>query len=169
MPFKKLKISYKLIIFILCAGMVLFSFVISSRAFQFTKENFAVINKQKIFLEIADTPEKRAKGLMFIEKMPENFGMIFLFNKAEPRSFWMKNVKIPLDIVFINKNTVVDIHKNIPVNTDTKQEIYKTTRKADCVIEINAGFCDKYNVKPGDGVILSRNIRYMMKMIKIKN
>ncbi len=162
MQYKKLKITHKIVVISICLISIL-----SLCAFEFNKEDYAVVSNKKIFLEVAETPEKQAKGLMYIKKLPEYYGMIFLFNKAEPRSFWMKNVEIPLDIIFIRKNRIVDIHKNVPIDSQNKGTMYKTARKADCVIEINAGFCDKYNVKPGDVILLSRNIYYKWKKLKI--
>ncbi len=147
--------------------VLFYSGTVSCLAFQFYEEDFAVISGRKIFLEVADTPRKQAQGLMYIKKLPANYGMIFLFDRAEPRSFWMKNVEIPLDIIFIKKNIIVDIHKNVPVNSENKTLIYKSARRADCVIELNAGFCDKYNVKPGDKILLSRSIYYKWKKTKI--
>lgn len=53
---------------------------------------------------IADTPEKQEKGLMFVKELPENEGMLFVFEQDEEQSFWMKNTLIDLDIVFIGSD-----------------------------------------------------------------
>ena len=135
-------------------------------AFQIDEKNYAVINDRKIFLAIADTPQKQAQGLMYIKQMPENYGMIFLFNRAEPRSFWMKNVKIPLDIIFIRKQKIINIHKNVPVDRENKGLLYKSAFKSDSAIEVNGGFCDRYNVKPGDLIYLSPALNYKWAQIR---
>lgn len=53
---------------------------------------------------IADTPEKQEKGLMFVKELPENEGMLFVFEQDEEQAFWMKNTLIDLDIVFIGSD-----------------------------------------------------------------
>ncbi len=166
MQFKKSKIIHKINTTFFYLVILLSLCITLCSGFEFSREKFVVIKSRKIFLEIADSPKKQEQGLMHINRLPENFGMIFLFDRAEPRSFWMKNVEIPLDIIFIRKNIIVDIHKNVPVDKENKGSIYETAHKADCVIEVNAGFCDKYDVKPGDKVILSRDIYLRWKRLK---
>lgn len=56
---------------------------------------------------VADTPEKHARGLMFVKDLPENAGMLFVFEQEEPQSFWMKNTLIDLDIIFIGADKKV--------------------------------------------------------------
>lgn len=167
MQFKKLKIIPKITIISICLVLLLCLAMITGSAFRFAEEDFAVINNRKVFLKIADTPEKQARGLMYIKKLPENYGMIFLFDRAEPRSFWMKNVEIPLDIIFIRKNKIVKIIKNVPVDKENTDTIYKSVYKSDCAIEVNAGFCDRYNIKQGDAVLLSRSIHYKWRKVKL--
>jgi uncharacterized membrane protein (UPF0127 family) len=75
--------------------------------------------KDTVFIvEIADTQEKRRKGLMFRENLCEKCGMLFLFEHPEKYAFWMKNVKIPLDIIYIDKEgTIVDLINAEPCET----------------------------------------------------
>ena len=98
-------------------------------------------------VEIAQTSEERAKGLMFRESMPENYGMLFVFDDDVPRSFWMKNTLIPLDMIFIDGNmTVVDVKNAVPCKEDPCST-YSAHGKY--VLEINAGLAEKYGVKAG--------------------
>jgi uncharacterized membrane protein (UPF0127 family) len=103
-----------------------------------------------IDIEIADTQEKRVRGLMFRKKMAENQGMLFVFPREEYQSFWMKNTVIPLDMIFVNKKReIVNIQKN---TTPYSEQTYPSSKPAIYVVEVNAGFTDKYGIKPGDKI-----------------
>ena len=99
---------------------------------------------------LADTPVKRAKGLMGELSLPRDEGMLFIFPNEGNYEFWMKNTKIPLDILFINDNDIiVYMVKNAQPCQTKKCPVYKTTRKASKVLEINAGLSKKYNFHVG--------------------
>ena len=159
MRYKRLKNIYKLF----CLLIAFFFAATGVFALEVDKEDYAVICGRKIFLKIADTKEERMEGLMYIKHLPEYQGMIFLFPQAEPRNFWMKNVEIPLDMIFIRKRKIMSIQKNVPVFT---KYIYKSVYSADCIIEVNAGFCDKYNIKAGDFIYLSDGVKYKWEQVK---
>lgn len=98
-------------------------------------------------VEMAQTSEERAKGLMFRESMPENHGMLFVFEEDAPRSFWMKNTLIPLDMIFIDGNmTVVDVKNAVPCKEDPCSTY---SAHGTYVLEINAGLAEKYGIKAG--------------------
>lgn len=104
--------------------------------------------------ELAKTAKERRIGLMNREELLENNGMLFYFPFADKQSFWMKNTLIPLDILFIDDNKIVDIKKNfLPCKNDSC-EIYTSTKPAKYVLEINSGLSDKFNIKEGDKVII---------------
>ena len=65
-------------------------------------KNFVVINERIIFVEVAITPEERQRGLMERELLQEDNGMLFVFSEEDVYSFWMKNMEINLDIIWIN-------------------------------------------------------------------
>jgi len=98
-------------------------------------------------IEIAQTQQERAKGLMFRESMPDNHGMLFVFEKDAPLAFWMKNTLIPLDMVFIDENlSVVDVLAASPCKEDPCPNYRSHGRY---VLEINAGLAEKYGIKNG--------------------
>lgn len=101
----------------------------------------------KIDAEIADNDNERHLGLMYRETMNEDQGMLFLFPNEEPQSFYMKNTVMPLDIIFINaKKQIVKIHKN---TTPYSEKSLPSIKPSQYVVEVNAGFTDKYKVKEG--------------------
>ena len=119
------------------------------------------IGKSKIQVQLADTPEKRVRGLSGTAKLEAGEGMLFTFDsKGTTSTFWMKDMLIPLDIVWISGGEVVKIDKNVPVpaaNTpDVKLKTYSAGTPIDYVLEVNSGFCDQNDIKVGNTVDLSR-------------
>ncbi len=104
----------------------------------------------KIDLEIADTDFDRQLGLMFRKSMETNQGMLFIFPVQETLSFWMRNTYLPLDMIFVNADKkIVTIHKNTKTLSD---QSYASTEPAKYVVEVVAGFTDKFSVKVGDKI-----------------
>ncbi len=125
-----------------------------SDEYMFKKEGELVISdstgnvKAKLEIEIADTDFDRQLGLMFRREMKMNQGMLFVFLTEEIQSFWMRNTYLPLDILFINsEKKIVTIHKNTVPLSD---ESYPSSEAAKYVLEVNAGFTDRYNISTGD-------------------
>jgi len=107
----------------------------------------------EIDIEIADEEPERMRGLMDRMNLPEFAGMLFIFNEEEMRSFWMKNTFISLDIIYINANKeIVSIQKNTQPQTTYS---IPSERPARYVLEVNAGFTDKYEINPGDKIEFS--------------
>ena len=105
---------------------------------------------KKIDVEVADNDRKRSQGLMFRKTMDESQGMYFVFPISELQSFWMKNTPLSLDIMFVNENKeIVKIHKN---TTPFSEKSLPSDKKAMYVVEVVAGFSDKYGVKEGDKI-----------------
>lgn len=92
--------------------------------------------------ELADTALKRAQGLMFREHLADDRGMLFIFGDAQPWTFWMKNTKIPLDIIWMDaKKTIVHIERNVPICTrqDDGCPQYHSDEGALYVLELGGG------------------------------
>jgi uncharacterized membrane protein (UPF0127 family) len=106
-------------------------------------------------IEIADTENDRTIGLMHRRSMPDTQGMLFIFDEEEPRSFWMRNTLIGLDIIYIRANGEIEsIAKyTVPLN----EQSIPSKGPATYVLEVIEGFCDRYNVKEGDKIAFSRN------------
>ena len=102
-------------------------------------------------VEIADTAEKQALGLMFRDSMPDDEGMIFIFPNEAPRSFWMKNTRIPLDIMYFDKDLkMVSISADTPPCRVSRCPSYPSTGPAMYVLELNAGKASELGVGPRD-------------------
>jgi len=102
----------------------------------------------KIEVEAAVTPAERSQGLMFRSEMDEDKGMLFLFEKMDWQSFWMKNTLMPLDIMFIDDKGVINtIYKNtVPYS----EKSLPSKQKSQFVVEVVGGFSDRYGIKEGD-------------------
>jgi uncharacterized protein len=100
--------------------------------------------------EIADTPEERARGLMHRKTMATDHGMIFLFPDERPRSFWMKNTLIPLDMLFIRADrTILGIVENATPLTLTGRSVPGDSQ---FVLEVNGGQASERGLASGQKV-----------------
>jgi len=111
------------------------------------------INDTKIFVEVADTVQKQAQGLSGRDSLPENQGMLFVFNQPNYYSFWMKEMKFPLDFVWIDNKQVAEITQNVQPQDYQPPKTLTPKEKVDMVLEINAGEAEKLNIKVGDKII----------------
>lgn len=109
------------------------------------------INNQKFEVSIADSESEKQIGLSNTEVLGANQGMLFVFDRPDFYSFWMKNMKFPIDIIYINGNKVITVVSNAqaPENPDDSLQTYQPTSESDRVLEINAGLAEKYNIKEG--------------------
>ena len=110
----------------------------------------------KIFgVEVADTQQKQALGLMFRESMPADEGMLFIFPAEAPRSFWMKNTRIPLDIMYFNSDLVlVSLSADTPPCRVSRCPSYPSIAPAKYVLELNAGKASALGVGLGSRLTL---------------
>jgi uncharacterized membrane protein (UPF0127 family) len=114
------------------------------------------INNVTFNIEIAKTDSEKSKGLAKYKTIEENFGMYFPFITKDYYAFWMKDMKFPIDILYISDGKIVEIFKDAK-NPKSKKEsltIYRPGVVADGVFEIKAGLSVKHNFKIGDKVII---------------
>lgn len=110
-----------------------------------------VLKGERFFVEVADAPGERNLGLMFRERMAADAGMLFVFEAEAPRAFWMKNTRIPLDILYFNARLVlVSLHRHVPPCRADPCPNYPSAKPAKYVLELNAGTADRLRVEPGD-------------------
>lgn len=112
----------------------------------------ALLGGEVIALEVARTPAQQALGLMYRTQLPDSRGM--LFPLAEPRvpRFWMKNVKIPLDMIFLRDGEIRAIAANVPPCTSNPCPTYGPDEVIDQVIELAGGRAAQLGLEVGDRV-----------------
>jgi uncharacterized membrane protein (UPF0127 family) len=104
----------------------------------------------KFEVEIVTTPETRAQGLMFREKLAANAGMLFIYPGEQPVSFWMKNTLIPLDMLFLKANgSIAHIAHNAVPHDETPIDSGAAVL---AVLEVKGGTADALGIKEGDRV-----------------
>jgi uncharacterized membrane protein (UPF0127 family) len=101
-------------------------------------------------VEVASSPETRALGLMYREKLPNDEGMLFLFEEQEFHGFWMKNCKIAIDIVWMDsERRVVHLAERVPPCRRDPCPSYVPMRQASFVLEMSAGQARREGVQIG--------------------
>jgi len=110
------------------------------------------VNNQIINLEVAETVQEKATGLMHRTSLPENRGMLFKFEPAQKLTFWMKNCKIPLDMVFMKDGIVKAIVAEAPPCTTEPCPDYAPNMPIDQVIELNGGQAKKLSINVGNQI-----------------
>ena len=100
---------------------------------------------------VADDPDERARGLMFVPEMPVMSGMLFVYERPQPASFWMRNTLIPLDMLFADRQGVITrVHREAVPLDETPipggDSVY-------AVLEINGGMAERLGIAEGDVLI----------------
>jgi uncharacterized membrane protein (UPF0127 family) len=114
------------------------------------------IGGQRIQLEVARTPQEQSKGLMHRPPLPDDRGMLFLFNPPRPVQFWMKNTPSPLDMVFLRDGEVQAIVESaLPCQADPCPT-YGPDRSVpiDQVIELRSGRAAELGLTAGDRITI---------------
>jgi len=113
------------------------------------KKTTISINGINVTMAIASTDEHRIRGLSGIEKMNENEGMLFLFDKPSKQGFWMNKMNFPIDIIWLDSNNkVVHIEKQLePCKLFLACPVYNPEVDSLYVIELRSGFADDHSIK----------------------
>ncbi len=109
----------------------------------------AKINRSVIYIDVAQTPEEKQLGLSGRESLPNGEGLLFVYDQPGQHRFWMKDMNFPIDIIWIAEDyRVVDITKDL--SPDTYPETFTSSRPAQYVLEVNAGYSDELDIRIGD-------------------
>lgn len=138
---------------IFIAGFVVYPY------FKKEKKEQRVCFKNHCFLvELALTPEEKSRGLMYREGLDKDRGMLFIYEKEGEYSFWMKNVSIPLDIIWLNKDKkVVYIAEKCHPCPELPCPTIKPDKAAKYVFEINGGLASEMGLSVGNELELEIN------------
>ena len=110
----------------------------------------------KIFqLEVAQTPDQQQMGLMYRPALSDDRGMLFPMGTSRPVTFWMRNVPVALDMVFINQGSIVSIAANVPPCATVACPTYGPKVNVDQVIELRAGRAAELGIKSGDPIVIT--------------
>ena len=102
-------------------------------------------------VETVADDELRARGLMYRDHLAPNAGMLFFFKEEEPHSFWMKNTRIPLDMIFLDTNRrIVGIERDVPPCKVMDCPSYGPAAPSRYVLEVAGGVAQQHGLKSGD-------------------
>ncbi len=107
-----------------------------------------IINGHTIMTELAVTNTEKEKGLGYRDSLPVDTGMLFVYQNRDRYGFWMKGMQFPLDFIWIDGNTVVDLTENVA----TTAPAFAPLVPVDKVLEVNAGVIESLGIRVGDPV-----------------
>ncbi|HEV8244051.1 MAG TPA: DUF192 domain-containing protein [Nitrospirales bacterium] len=104
----------------------------------------------RVQVELADTPQKRSRGLMFRERLASRTGMLFVFEETGEWSFWMKNTNVALDILWLGADKrIVHVEENVPACKRDPCPEYKPNKDALYALELPAGSVKREKLAKG--------------------
>lgn len=143
---------------ILILSSILFFGLWSKAEVNFSRGTLKIAGKV-LAVEIAESEEQHAQGLMLRKSLKKNSGMIFIFSNSEVRRFWMKNTFIPLSIGYFDESqSLFDIQDMAPVTSvlESNPRAYPSARPAKFALEVNQGWFKKNRIKLGSKFVLIR-------------
>ena len=150
--FKKIKLFFFvfLVLFILLVAYGLVSVLVSNFSLNDTaQESVIKIENKSIIVEVMDSPMAKARGLSGREFLEENRGMFFVFKNLGRHGFWMKDMKFPIDIIWLKDNLVVGFEENVPIQPGVSNEnliVYYPPESINRVLELSAGSVERLNI-----------------------
>ena len=135
--------SWKILTIVSAVVFLLFSFITEGALAQEFKYAHATVITPKgvsIPVEVSDTPEKRSLGLGKRDKLKKGWGMLFVFEKRIPHSFWMKNMRFPIDIIWLDNQRIVELAENVPPPQEGESpKVMEPRLPSNFVLEIESG------------------------------
>lgn len=145
--------SWKSLTIVSAVVFLLFSFITEGALAQEFKYAHATVITPKgvsIPVEVSDTPEKRSLGLGKRDKLVNGWGMLFVFEKRIPHSFWMKNMRFPIDIIWLDNQRIVELAENVPPPQEGESpKVMEPRLPSNFVLEIESGRARALGLKVG--------------------
>lgn len=134
--------------------LIIYSLITISYYFLHPPGAKLIINKHIIPIEIAATSQEKSLGLGERDSLPAENGMLFPYDRKDRYQFWMKGMRFPLDFIWIDGTTIVDLIENVPPPTSAFENlpVFQPRVPVDKILEVNAGLIKKYGIKIGDSI-----------------
>ncbi len=149
---------FKIVLFII----LLAAFVLLGNKYGFdlnsTRSLEVTLKGEKFMVEVADTPAERMQGLSGKNGLGMNEGMLFVFDEPGTHGFWMKDMKFPIDIIWISGDEVIYVLRSL--NPDSYPTIFSPPSPVDKVLEVIAGTAIRLNIVQGDKILIVRNFQF---------
>lgn len=118
------------------------------------------VGGERFRVEIADDDAERARGLMFRDRLEDGTGMLFIHEAEQPQAYWMKNTRIPLDILYFdNARRLVTQQRNVPpCSGGDRCPAYPSDQPARFVLELNAGEAERLKLQDGAELTFGKGI-----------
>lgn len=143
-------------------GLLLFALFtfLGSACSGVASEPWVELKGQRYTVELALDDAARTNGLMFRDHLPDTQGMFFVFEQQQPLAFWMRNTRIPLDILYFDQSLrLVSVASGVPPCTTQQCPSYPSKAPARFVLELNAGHARRLGVEAGDVLVLAPSIQ----------
>ena len=140
---------YRFIVILLAIVTIAVSFIV----YRYHSRTITIrVGDTYLVVEVARTPEARQLGLMYRQRLPEDMGMLFVFDTVGIYTFWMKDTYIPLSIAFITADgRIIDIQDMEPLSL----ELHFPSQPIRFALEVNRSWFTRHDVKIGDTVYIS--------------
>lgn len=144
------------IIAAVCAAVIVIFIAASAISQQLNNYPELTIGKNKISVELALTEEQRAQGLSGRDSLDSGKGMLFVYDGYYIPKFWMKDMKFPIDIIWIKDDVVAGAARNLPPEGSDPQQTYEPLTFVNYALEVPAGYVDAHQIRIGDKVEIKR-------------
>ncbi len=142
----------RLVRFSFVSGAVLLLVGCQPSSVDFKPEARLQLGDRLLAVEIARTAPEQYQGLSDRDSLCPDCGMLFVFATATRPTFVMRRMHFPLDMVWISEGRVAEIHKNLPPEGKSPRHFYRPAQPIEAILEINGGYCERYNIRVGDKV-----------------
>ena len=143
------------------AFFAIFAFALGCSGCASASGPWVSLGGQRYSVEVADNEAERERGLMFRDELPAGHGMLFIHEEEAPLAYWMKNTRIPLDILFFDRaRHLVSQQRDVPpCDLGDRCPPYPSDAPAIYVLELNAGEAERLQLKNGATIEFAPNVQ----------